>query len=134
MYYCPILKTTVNKQMLRGIKHGGGEKTTIKLVYKNDNEWRNRSELRVVFHNDKVYFATVHCVEHWVKDSEFRGHLETFDYSKPIKSQHDFNMLIFGYDYRGEPLDELALVDLALKLYADSHLDTFEGRSYVVKH
>ena len=133
MNYYPIIKTTVTTQTLRGIKHGGGEKITVKFVLKHDNGWNNRSEVRVVFHNDKVYFATVNYAEHWVKDDRFHGHMEKSNYSKPVKSQYDFEMLHLGYDYKGEPFDELALVDLALKIYANSHLDTFNGQLYLVR-
>lgn len=132
-YNYPVLKTTITDQMLHGFKKsGGGRKITVKFTYADGGSWINRAEMRIVFQNDKVYFTTVKYAEHWVKDGEFHGHMEKSDFARPIKSQHNFDLLVFGYDYKGEALDEMSLVDLALKMFTNMHLTTCHGQLYVV--
>lgn len=127
MYY-PIERASVMTQNMPNTKaSNGGEKITVKFTCYYDCAWRNRAEIRIVFHHGKVFIAQIYYNQKFMN-----GRMVKTDFSRVIKSQHNFDMRKFGYTYKGEEIDAIGLADLALKMYTDKYLDTYNNRTCVV--
>lgn len=124
--YRAIIKSTVSRRYMPDTKASrDGEKITVTLTTWDGS---NYTDLRVVFHHDKVFITEI----------EYRTKFNGERYRKvncriTTKHSHPFDMLRFGYTYDGKELDKLALCDIALKLYTNKNLDINSDGKLILK-
>ena len=133
MYY-PIIALTEKIQEMPNTKAShGGEKITVKFECPREGYFYNRSEIRIVFHHDKVYITEIHYNRRLVFDDSFRCHVEKTGFSEPTKSAYPFNMLVYGYTYDGRNLEPIAMADIALKMYCNKYIEFRpDGEKYLM--
>lgn len=115
MYYRSILNAKISTQRMPNTKASRGDDKIVVTLTLGTNSFPFYKDMRFVFHHDKVY------ITEFEYNKSIDGHKKDIIYFS--KCQHPFDINRFGYTYRGERLDELALVDMALKLYTNMYLD-----------